>query len=102
MEPSIQKEVIDKAFGISPDSVYGFVVAVLCIAIIFLAYALWTFSKKYIEINVSMIQTLGDLKSMWIQTKDEIEKNNDSIHDRLSAFEKLIETKIDFFKKLNQ
>jgi hypothetical protein len=102
MNPETQQQVIDRAFDISPTSVYGFIVAVLCIAVIVLSAALYAFSKKYIELNISMVQTLSDVKVLWTQTKDDIEKNHGTLHEKLTSFERIIEAKFEFFKNLNK
>lgn len=96
----MEEKVIEQAFEISPTNVYGFVVGTLCVALIVVSAALWKFIGKYIEMNLMMINTLSDVKNMFVEVKQAADNHDDNWEKRLELFSRLLDTKLELIQRL--
>lgn len=65
-----QKEILDHAFGTSPDTVYGILIAFMALAIMALWVMIWFKDKKFVDLTVQTIVALKDVNSVLISIKE--------------------------------
>ena len=72
----MEKEVIQSAFSINPSTVYGFLVALLVLAVLVLA---WQYSKqtdKFVELLTQNIKVIETFSSYINKENIEVHKND--------------------------
>lgn len=70
-EHPMTKEALRRAFDTSPDTVYGVLVGLLVLALIYMAWRLSRKDKKLMELNQSTIEVLKDLNTSLLLLKSE-------------------------------
>jgi len=100
-----EKEVINKAFETSPDTVYGVLVGILVVGILSLYYKNsrlqsknWKLQNKLISLNVSTIGVLKDLNTSLLLLKEESDNSTDKLINQITQIREHISNKIDSFK----
>lgn len=71
MEKDLIKDTTLRAFDISPSTVYGFLVGILVLAVIWLSYQLLRSQRQVVELNVGTIEVLKDLNTSLLLLKEE-------------------------------
>ena len=61
MEHDLIKDTAERAFNISPDTVFGFLVGLLVLAVIFLARQWTKNSNRLLELQVDTVKTMKEL-----------------------------------------
>jgi hypothetical protein len=98
--PIIQKstDTLDRVFETSPDTVYGVLLLLLVLAVIYLAMQNRGMTKRLVELNVSTIDVLKDLDKSLLLFKEEAANMSDRLiqhidHSREHISEKLANLK---------
>jgi len=81
-------DAVRRSFETSPDTVYGVLVGLLVLGIIFMAWIIVRKDKKLIDLNVSTIEILKDLNTSLLLLKREIEETREHIEKDISTTRK--------------
>lgn len=81
-------EAVRRSFETSPDTVYGVLVGLMVLAIMFMAWIIVRKDKKLIELNVSTIEILKDLNTSLLLMKREIEETREHLEQYISTTRK--------------
>lgn len=81
-------EAVRRSFETSPDTVYGVLVGLLVLGMIFMAWIIVRKDKKLIELNVSTIEILKDLNTSLLLMKREIEETREHLEQYISTTRK--------------
>lgn len=90
-----QKEILDHAFGTSPDTVYGILIAFMALAIMALWLMIWFKDKKFVDLTVQTIVALKDVNSVLISIKENGIVVTDKIENSINEAREHIVLKIE-------
>jgi hypothetical protein len=93
-EQELIHESVQRAFDISPETVYGVLVGLMLITIIWLSWYLYTCQKKLMELNISTIEVLKDLNTSLLLLKEEGDNHSSKLIDHISHTREHISEKI--------
>lgn len=79
---------------------YNVLIGVLMFIILVLAFALCTFVNKYVEMNMEMIKTLGDVKTAFMSVKSAADGHDESWNKRFDSVCKMIDSKMELIQNL--
>ncbi len=90
-----QKEILERAFGTSPDTVYGILIAFMALAIIALWVMIWFKDKKFVDLTIQTIVALKDVNSVLISIKESGVVETDKIENSINEAREHIVLKIE-------
>lgn len=99
MEESLIEKVADRAFNVTPDTIYGLLVGLLVLAVIYLAWSLLKQQEKLVELNVSTIEVLKDLNTSLLLLKEEGVQMTDTIKEQFRFTHEHVRNLIEKLKK---
>jgi methyl-accepting chemotaxis protein len=79
----IGRDAIQRSFDISPETVFGVLVGLLVIAILYLVWRLQRITNKLIDLNVSTISVLKDLTKALEMYREEIKETREHFNVQL-------------------
>lgn len=97
----MEKELVERAWNISPDTVFGALVALMLSLCIYLILQLRKKDEKLVELNVSTIEVLKDLNTSLLLLKDEGVNMTDRLSAQLASTREHISDKIETLKYHN-
>lgn len=88
------KEILQHAFATSPDTVYGLLIALMCIAVGGLwAVGVWK-DKKLLELNISTIEALKDVVATLVAIKEAGINQSTNLKEAIETSRERIEEQI--------
>lgn len=95
----IGKDVLEKAWSISPTSVYGVLVGFLLLTVVYALFLNYQKDKKLYELNVSIIEVLKDLNTSLLLIKEDSEHYSDKLVTHITNSREHISEKISNLEK---